>query len=50
MVGSVAEFCGKIGLRSTAMATLSFKGKPFIQNYRLAAKYHELIPVKKKRG
>lgn len=30
------------------MATLSFKGKSFIQNYHLAVKYHELIPVKKK--
>jgi len=29
------------------MATLSFKGKPFVQNYHLAVKYHELIPVKK---
>jgi len=29
------------------MATLSFKGKSFIQNYHLAVKYHELIPVKK---
>jgi len=30
------------------MATLSFKGKSFIQNYHLAVKYHELIPMKKK--
>ena len=30
------------------MATLSFKGKSFVQNYHLAVKYHELIPVKKK--
>jgi adenine-specific DNA-methyltransferase len=29
------------------MATLSFKGKSFVQNYHLAVKYHELIPVKK---
>ena len=29
------------------MATLSFKGKSIIQNYHLAVKYHELIPVKK---
>jgi adenine-specific DNA-methyltransferase len=28
------------------MATLSFKGKSFVQNYHLAVKYHELIPVK----
>ena len=30
------------------MATLSFKGKSFVQNYHLAVKYHELIPVKGK--
>jgi adenine-specific DNA-methyltransferase len=30
------------------MATLSFKGKSFVQNYHLAVKYHELIPKKKK--
>ena len=30
------------------MATLSFKGKSFVQNYHLAVKYHELIPVKEK--
>ena len=30
------------------MATLSFKGKSFVQNHHLAVKYHELIPVKKK--
>jgi adenine-specific DNA-methyltransferase len=29
------------------MATLSFKGKSFIQNHHLGVKYHELIPVKK---
>lgn len=29
------------------MATLSFKGKSFVQNHHLAVKYHELIPVKK---
>ena len=28
------------------MATLSFKGKSFIQNHHMAVKYHELIPVK----
>jgi adenine-specific DNA-methyltransferase len=30
------------------MATLSFKGKSFVQNYHLAVKYHELIPKKTK--
>ena len=30
------------------MATLSFKGKSFVQNHHLAVKYHELIPVKEK--
>jgi adenine-specific DNA-methyltransferase len=30
------------------MATLSFKGKSFVQNYHLAVKYHELIPKKAK--
>ena len=30
------------------MATLSFKGKSFIQNYHLAVKYHELIPKRTK--
>ncbi len=30
------------------MATLSFKGKSFVQNYYLAVKYHELIPIKQK--
>jgi adenine-specific DNA-methyltransferase len=29
------------------MATLSFKGKSFVQNYHLGVKYHELIPMKK---
>lgn len=29
------------------MATLTFKGKSFIQNHHLTVKYHELIPVKK---
>ena len=28
------------------MATLSFKGKSFIQNHHLAVKYHQLIPKK----
>ena len=30
------------------MATLSFKGKSFVQNHHMAVKYHELIPVKEK--
>jgi adenine-specific DNA-methyltransferase len=30
------------------MATLNFKGKPFIQNYHLQVKYHQLIPRKNK--
>ncbi|MCD6568290.1 MAG: site-specific DNA-methyltransferase [Dehalococcoidia bacterium] len=30
------------------MATLSFKGKPFVQNYHLTVKYHELVPQKAK--
>jgi len=30
------------------MATLNFKGKPFIQNYHLTVKYHELVPQKAK--
>ncbi|MDI6809088.1 MAG: site-specific DNA-methyltransferase [Candidatus Eisenbacteria bacterium] len=30
------------------MATLQFKGKPFVQNYHLTVKYHELIPKKTK--
>jgi len=30
------------------MATLSFKGKSFVQNYHLGVKYHELIPRKTK--
>lgn len=30
------------------MATSSFKGKSFVQNYHLGVKYHELIPVRKK--
>jgi adenine-specific DNA-methyltransferase len=30
------------------MATLSFKGKSFVQNYHLAVKYHELIPMREK--
>ncbi len=28
------------------MATLNFKGQPFVQNYHLTVKYHELIPRK----
>ena len=28
------------------MATLNFKGKPFVQNYHLSVKYHQLIPRK----
>ncbi len=30
------------------MATLNFKGKPFVQNYHLQVKYHQLIPRKNK--
>ncbi len=30
------------------MAILNFKGKPFVQNYHLSVKYHELIPRKSK--
>jgi len=30
------------------MATLSFKGKTFVQNYHLSVKYHQLIPDKEK--
>jgi adenine-specific DNA-methyltransferase len=30
------------------MATLSFKGKSFVQNHHLAVKYHQLIPKKDK--
>jgi adenine-specific DNA-methyltransferase len=30
------------------MAQLQFKGKAFVQNYHLAVKYHELVPVKSK--
>ncbi len=30
------------------MANLNFKGKPFVQNYHLSVKYHELIPQKSK--
>jgi adenine-specific DNA-methyltransferase len=30
------------------MATLNFKGKPFVQNYHLQVKYHQLIPRKEK--
>jgi len=30
------------------MATLNFKGKPFVQNYHLQVKYHQLIPRRKK--
>ncbi|HML76389.1 MAG TPA: site-specific DNA-methyltransferase [Anaerohalosphaeraceae bacterium] len=30
------------------MARLDFKGKTFVQNYHLAVKYHELVPVKSK--
>jgi len=30
------------------MAILQFKGKPFVQNYHLTVKYHELIPKKEK--
>ncbi len=30
------------------MATLSFKGKSFVQNHHLTVKYHQLIPVKGK--
>lgn len=30
------------------MATLNFKGKPFVQNYHLTVKYHQLVPQKEK--
>ncbi len=30
------------------MANLNFKGKPFVQNYHLTVKYHELVPQKSK--
>lgn len=30
------------------MAQLNFKGKPFVQNYHLGVKYHELVPKKDK--
>lgn len=30
------------------MARIEFKGKPFVQNYHLQVKYHELVPVKNK--
>ncbi len=30
------------------MATLSFKGKTFVQNHHLSVKYHQLIPKKEK--
>src|SRR3990172_10913529 len=30
------------------MAILNFKGKPFVQNYHLLVKYHQLIPRKEK--
>lgn len=30
------------------MAALTFKGKPFVQNYHLTVKYHELVPKKAK--
>ncbi|MFZ5802923.1 MAG: site-specific DNA-methyltransferase [Candidatus Omnitrophota bacterium] len=30
------------------MAILNFKGKPFVQNYHLSVKYHELVPQKSK--
>ena len=30
------------------MASLNFKGKPYIQNYHLTVKYHELVPKKVK--
>ena len=30
------------------MATLSFKGKTFVQNHHLAVKYHQLVPKKDK--
>jgi len=30
------------------MATLNFKGKPFVQNHHLLVKYHQLVPCKKK--
>ena len=30
------------------MAVLDFKGKPYIQNYHLTVKYHQLVPKKQK--
>ena len=30
------------------MATLNFKGKPFVQNYHLTVPYHQLVPKKDK--
>ena len=30
------------------MATLSFKGKTFVQNHHLTVKYHQLVPQKDK--
>ncbi len=30
------------------MATLTFKGKPFVQNYHLLVPYHQLVPKKDK--
>ena len=30
------------------MATLNFKGKAFVQNHHLLAKYHQLVPCKEK--
>ena len=30
------------------MATLTFKGKPFVQNYHLTVPYHQLVPKKDK--
>ncbi|MDD3807441.1 MAG: site-specific DNA-methyltransferase, partial [Candidatus Marinimicrobia bacterium] len=30
------------------MAILNFKGKPFVQNYHLTVRYHQLIPKKDK--
>jgi adenine-specific DNA-methyltransferase len=35
-------------LNGAAMARLDFKGKTFVQNYHMAVKYHELVPVKSK--
>jgi len=52
-LGSVCIISFKFGLTvlpiyGDRMATLNFKGKPFVQNYHLQVKYHQLIPRKAK--